>query len=235
MKHLINFLLLVVPFVSVTAQKTIDQGYVKMEITEATSDDPQMAMGLEMLKGSMAEIFFIEGKYKTTMNMMGGMIKMDNFVDTKTSKMDLLFDAMGSKMWVDTNLDEAKKNKPAQADMEDFKVEYNRDETKEILGYKAFKATITMPGSADMKVEGWVTDQIKTDANIIQGMEDLKLEGFPLEFSMINPQMRMTFKATDIKDSVDAGVFELKTGGYQKMTMEEFSKQMGAMGGGMGF
>lgn len=235
MKHLINLFLLLVPFVAVTAQKSLDKGYIKMEITEATSDDPQMAMGLEMMKGSETEIFFTKGKYMTTMNMMGGMIKMNNLVDTESNKMDMLFDAMGNKMWVDTNLDEAKKNKPTQ-DMSDYKVTYDREVTKEILGYKAFKTTISMPANPGMTVEGWVTDEIKTDANIIQGMEDLKLEGFPLEFSIVNsnPSMKMTFSAKDVKDSVDDKVFTLNTTGYTKMTMEEFSKQMGGMGG-MGF
>jgi len=234
MKHLINLFLLLVPFVAIDAQKTLDEGYVKMEITEATSDDPQMAMGLEMMKGSATEIFFMEGKYKTTMNMMGGMVKMENMVDTETNKMDMLMDAMGSKMWVNTDLDEAKKNKPANRNMEDFKVEYDKSDTKTILGYNAYKATITIPDQPGMSVEGYITEEIKTDANIIQGMEDLKLKGFPLEFSIVNPQMKMTFAATDIKDSVEKGVFILKTDGYKKMTMKEFTDAMGGMGG-MGF
>lgn len=232
MKHLINLFLMLVPFVAVTAQKNLDKGYVKMEITEATSDDPQMAMGLEMMKGSETEIFFTEGKYLTTMNMMGGMVKMSNLVNTESQKMDMLFDAMGNKMWIDSNLEEAKKNKPQ--DMSGYKVDYDKSQTKEIMGYTAYKTTISIPDDPSMTVEGWITDEIKTDANIIQGMEDLKLDGFPLEFSIVNPQMRMTFKATDIKDSVDASVFELNTTGYKKMTMEEFTKQMGGMGG-MGF
>ena len=234
MKHLINLFLLLVPFVAVTAQKSLEKGYVKMEITEATSEDPQMKMGLEMMKGSSTEIFFIKGKYKTSMNMMGGMIKMENVVDVDANKMDMLMDAMGNKMWVDTDLDEAKKNKPAQQNMEDFKVEYDKASTKEILGYKAYKATITMPNNAGMSVVGWVTEEIKTDANIIQGMEDLKLDGFPLEFSVVNPQMKLTFAATEIKETVDESVFTLKTDGYKKMTMKEFTDTMGGMGA-MGF
>ena len=234
MKHLINLFLLLVPFVALTAQTKIDKGYVKMEITDVVSDDPQMAMQLEMMKGSVTEIYFTEGKYKTTMNMMGGMIQMDNLVDVDANKMDMLFNAMGNKMWVDTNLDEAKKNKPATQNMEDFDVVYDKEQTKEILGYTAYKATIKIPNGQGMNVEGWITEDIKTDANIIQGMEDLKLKGFPLEFSIVGPQMKMTFSATEIKNTVADSEFELKTAGYTKMTMKEFSDAMGGMGG-MGF
>ncbi len=234
MKHLINLFLLLVPFVAVTAQESIDKGYVKMEITEVTSDDPQVAMQLEMMKGSVTEIYFTEGMYKTTMNMMGGMVTMENKVDVAANKMDMLFNAMGNKMWVDTNLDEAKKNKPVGQSMEEYKVEYDESQTKTILGYKAYKASITIPNGTGTTVEGWITEEIKTDANIIQGMEDLKLKGFPLEFSIVNPQMKMTFAATDIKNTVDDSVFVLKTDGYKKMTMKEFTDTMGGMGG-MGF
>jgi len=233
MKHLINLFLLLVPFVAITAQKTIDKGYVKMEITDVSSEDPQMAMGLEMMKGSVTEIFFMEGKYRTAMNMMGGMVKMDNMVDVSSNKMDMLFDAMGNKMWVDTNLDDAKKNKPSAQNMEDFKVDYDKSQTKKILGYNAYKATVSVPNGG-MTVEGWVTEDIKTDANIIQGMEDLKLQGFPLQFSIVSPQMKLTFAATEIKETVDENKFVLKTDGYKKMTMEEFTKTMGGMGG-LGF
>lgn len=235
MKHIINLFLLLVPFAAITAQKTIDKGYVKMEITEVSSDDPQAAMQLEMMKGTVTEVFFTEGKYKTSMSMMGGMVKMNNLIDTKTNTIDMLFDAMGNKMWVNTDLDKAKENKPSVQDMEGFKVEYDKSQTKTILGYNAYKATINSPDGQDMTIEGWVTEEIKTDANIIQGMEDLKLQGFPLEFSIINPQMKLTFAATDIKDSVDESEFVLNTDGYKKLTAEEFSEMMGAMGGGMGF
>ena len=234
MKHLINLFLLLVPFVAVTAQKKLDKGYVKMEITEATSDDPQMAMGLEMMKGSVTEIHFMDGKYKTVMNMMGGMVKMENLVEPETKKMDMLMDAMGNKMWVETNLDEAKQNKAGGQDMQDFKVEYDDTKRREILGYDSYMTTITIPSQPGMVVEGWITEEIVTDANIIQGMQDLKLKGFPLEFSIKNPQMTLTFAATDIKDSVDENVFILKTDGYKKMTMKEFTESMGGMGA-MGF
>ena len=235
MKHLINLFLLLTPFVAVTAQKTLSEGYVKMEITEVKSDDPQMAMGLEMMKGSVTEIHFMDGKYMTSMTMMGGMVKMNNLVETETKKMDMLMDAMGNKTWVETNLDEAKNSKAAGAqDMEDFKVEYDPTQKKKILDYNAYKATITIPSQPGMKVEGWITEDIKTDANIIQGMQDLKLKGFPLEFSITNPQMTLTFAATDIKESVDQSVFTLNTEGYKKMTMKEFTESMGGMGG-MGF
>lgn len=206
-----------------------------MELTDAKSDDPNMAMGIEMMKGTTTEIYFVDGKYMTEMSMMGGMVNMKNVVNTESKNMDMFMDAMGSKMWIETNMDEAKEmNKQNATDMSQLKVEYDKSQTKKILGYTAHKATINMPNNAG-KIEGWVTNEIITDANVIQGMEDLKLEGFPLEFTMNTPQMTLTFSTTDIKESVDKSKFDIKTDGYKKMTMEEFQKSMGGMGGGLGF
>lgn len=234
MKHFINLFLLLVPIVTISAQKTIDNGYVKLEITEVASDDPNTAAQLEMMKGMTTELFFSKEKYKTTMTMMGGMIRMNNIVDVETKNIDMLIDAMGQKLWVNTNTDKAKEGPGAQ-DMSDFKVEYDKTKTKDILGYSAYSATITSESNPGMTIEGWVTEDIKTDANIIQGMDDLKLQGFPLQFSVINSGATLTFSATEIKESVDDSVFVLKTDGYQKLTPEEFQEMMGAFGGGMGF
>lgn len=232
MKHLINLFLLLVPFVAVTAQKTIDEGYIKLEITEVTSEDKNMASQLKMMEGSITEVYFTDGKYRTSSNMMGGMAIMENHINVESRKVDMLFSMMGKKMWIDTNLDEAKQSKMGVQNVEDYKVEYDKSQTKEILGYSTYKVIITSDKQG-MSAEGWITEQIKTDANIIQGMEDLKLAGFPLELTISVSAMKskMTMAATEIKDTVDASSFVLKTDGYEKMTMKEFMDSMGGMMG----
>ena len=232
MKKILLSLLTILTFTSmITAQMT--EGYVKMEITEATSDDEQMAMGLAMLKGAVTEIFFKGDQHVSKMDMMGGMVKTTNLINKKDNSMDMLMDAMGSKIWVNSKLDEAQDQ--GQEAIKNAKITYDKADTKEIMGHKSYKFMISMPDMQGMSVTGYATDEIKTDANVIQGMNGLKLEGFPLQFTVVNPQMKMTMQTTDIKEAVDAKVFEISTEGYTKMTMEEFSKSMGGMGGGLGF
>jgi len=232
MKHLINLFLFLVPFVTVTAQKIIDEGYVKMEIIDVKSDKPELAMQLEMAKGSITEVFFTKGKYKTATNSMGGMFLMEDHVNVETKKRDLLTNLMGNKTWIDTNLEEENILNPDKLNEEDFTVEYDKTQTKDILGYKTYKVTITAKDKG-MSGEGWITDQIKTDANLIQGMKGLNLEGFPLEFTVTIPMMKgqVTVIATEIRDSVDESDFILKTDGYTKKTMKEFTDSMGGMSG----
>jgi hypothetical protein len=62
----------------------------------------------------------------------------------------------------------------------------------------------------------------------------LKLNGYLLEFTVNNPQMKMTMTTVEINDKVDESRMEMRTEGFQKITMQEFTQQMGA-GMGLGF
>lgn len=220
--------------ISLSAQKTLDKGSVKMEITSVSAEDPQMAMGLEMMKGSQTELFFKNDEYVTHMDMMGGMVKMQTHVEHAKNVMNLLFDMMGNKMWIESKLDEAQTAQQKEISSKS-KIEYDKNDTKEILGYKCYKMTVTNPEMEGMKVTGYVTEDIKTKANLIQGFQSLEFAGFTMEFTVGNPQFAMTMTAVEIKDTVDDSKFTYDTKGYKKMTMEEFQKSMGNMGGGLGF
>jgi len=234
MKKILFSLLTVLTFTYAVQAQTISEGVLSMEITEATSDDPQMSMGIGMLKGATTTISFKGKKSVTEMNMMGGMMVTKNYADQSTNEMNMLMEAMGSKIWVKENLDVAKE-KQKQSGLEDIKVTYDKSDTKEILGFKTYKATITIPaGKESMTVTGYVTEDIKTDATVIQGTEGLQLEGFPLEFTVNNPQMKLTISAVGFDKTVDDAVFTPKTEGYTQMSMDEFTKTVGGMGG-LGF
>lgn len=218
---------------SLTAQMT--EGVVTMEVTEATSDDQQMAMQLGMLKGATTTIYFTDKQSLTSMDIMGGMMVSKSYSNAANNTMDIMIDAMGNKVWVSSPLDEAKKLQQKEG-VDNAEVTYHKEETKEIMGYKAHKVTVTMPETqAGMSITGYVTDEIKTDATVINGAEGLNIDGFPLEFTVVTPQMTVTIAATDIKKEVDAAVFAPNTEGYQKMTMEQFTQSLGGMSGGLGF
>lgn len=233
-KIILSFLIAAMPMIGLFAQMT--KGYVKIEITEATSDNEQMAMGLEMMKGSETEYFFDAENYVTKMNMMGGMVSMENHINVKTKKMDMLMDAMGNKMWIDSNMDEAKAQGQGQLTNADVDIKYDKADTKVIQGMKAYKFSMKVPNpQMPMDIEGYITEEISSEGNLIQGMENVKFAGFPLEFTLKNQMMTLKMEATEVKKDVDASVFDLKTDGYKKMTLKEFQAAMGGMGGGMGF
>ena len=222
---------------SINAQN-LDQGSIKMEITDVSSDNEQVAAQLEMMKGAETEYFFNKDKSLVNANMMGGMIKIQSLVNNSDEHMTLLFDAMGQKMMVESTKKErdGAMGSEAKEMAESMNVTYDEKDTKEILGYKCIKATIDSGADSPMKFSMYVSKDIKANNKMIQGLQGIELDGFPLEYVMEMQEMKMTYSATDLKKTLDEKVFDVKTSGFQKMTFEEFTTQMGAFGGGgMGF
>ncbi len=240
MKNLILRSLLLSTFVFAfaftNAQKVLTEGYLKMEITDVASDDEQVAAMLQMMKGSQTEIHFKDGKNLSSMNMMGGMVQMKTLYDNKTEKMNMLMDMMGQKMNIESTKKEMEALNEEQAEQfEDFEVQYDDNDTKEILGYKCVKATIVDTKSKDAAFSMYVSKDVKADSKMLQGMQYFEIDGFPLELVVKQPQMTMTMTAVALEDKIDESVFQLDASGYTKMTFEEFMEKMGSMGGGMGF
>lgn len=224
--------------VQMFGQKIMDSGFIKMEMIEATSEDEQMAMGLEMLKGTETNYYFNKERSLVTQSMMGGMVEIATMTNKKENNIELFFNMMGNKTLVETTEDEMRKNQEGQqVNTDNMKIEYDRTDTKEIAGYKCYKATITNPEIKEnsMTISMYVSDEITASNKMIQTLNQFDLKGFPLEFAVNMENMKMVYSTTQIEKEFDASVFDFDKSGYQKLTMAEFQKQMGAMGGGMGF
>lgn len=222
---------------NISAQ-TLTSGSIKMEITEVNSDNEQMAAGLEMMKGMVTEYIFNEDYSMSSSDIMGGMVKTKSLVDNKTEEMTMLMDMMGNKMHVEsTKLEREKAQMGAEDMMDGVEIKYDDADTKTLLGFECTKATVTGIGGDEMNMSFtmYVAKDLKASSKMIQGMDKLSLEGFPLEYTLETDQMSMTYAATEIKKEISKDVFELKTAGYTKMSWDEFTEQMQAMGGGMGF
>lgn len=223
-----TFLFLLLTFWSY-GQKVLTEGLVKMEITTVNADDPQMAMQMEMMKGSKLDIFFKGEDYITDMNMMGGLMLMKNKINHKANKMDLFMDMMGQKIWIESNLDEV--STPEQKEMaEKSQIDYDKNDKKVILGYNCYKMTIQNLAMEGMKVTAYVTDEIKTKAKVIRGFESVEYQGFPLEFEVDNSMFTMKMETKSIEEKVKDSDLTVDTAGYKKMTMKEFQESFGGMG-----
>lgn len=222
---------------SVSAQKELSEVYIKMEITDVKSDNQEMAAMLEMMKGTETEVFYKDGKSLTKVNMMGGMVNIKNVVD-KEGNTDMYMDAMGNKMHVESTKLEAEKLKAENpSPMGDLTFEYDKEDTKTIAGYECYKMKATSEsGMGGLSLEGYITEDIKINASVIQGVDMADFPGFPLEYNInMGGQMNMIVTTVELKDGVETSVFDIDAAGYKKMTMEEFMGAMGGMGGGFGF
>lgn len=234
MRLLQTFLLLTAFFIgTINAQKEISEVYIKMEITDVKSDNPEMAQVLEMMKGTETEVFFKDGRSLTKVNMMGGMVNIKNIVD-KEGNTDMYMDAMGNKMHVESTKLEADKLKAESPNpMGDLEFSYDKADKKTIAGYDCYKMTAKPKGdSQGIEISGYITEDIKINASIIQGVDMSEFPGFPLEYNLnMGGQMNLIVTTVELKDNVDNGVFAIDNAGYKKMTMEEFMGAMGGMGG----
>jgi hypothetical protein len=234
-KNLLTLVFIASTYFLSFAQKSLSEGKIVMEISNVTSEDPQTAQMLEMMKGSQTEINFGKDGYSTKTSIMGGMVEVKTFTNTGSKQFDMLMDMMGQKMWIASNTDEMAKDDESKKVLESSKVVYNKEDKKVILGYNCYAMKLTTPENPDMTIAGYVTEEIKTNANIIQGFQAVKFDGFPMEYTVDTKAMKMTMSAKDIKDKSDAAAMVPKTDGYTKMTMEEFKQKMGGMGAGFGF
>ncbi len=226
--------LIAVLFTTNIFAQDLSSGVIIQELTEIKSDDPNMAAQLSMLKGSTNKVYFNEKQVLSSMDMMGGMMKMSTLTDRETGTGFMLFnmDMLGKKTKVDISADDVKKGKENTPDM---KVTYDKADTKVIAGYKCYKATISSPMMQGAEIIAYVTEELSITADIIQGVSGDLLSGFPLEYQMGAQGMSMVYTTVEIKKEVNASDFQLNTDGYETQTMEQFQKSMSAMGGGMGF
>lgn len=57
--------------------------------------------------------------------------------------MNMLFDVMGQKMWLESTLEESQTAQQKEIASKS-KIDYDKNDTKEILGYKCYKMTVTI-------------------------------------------------------------------------------------------
>lgn len=252
MKKLHAFLLLaflVFGTSNISAQKELKEGSITIGITELESSDPQAAAMAGMVKTSTMKYDFNALKTLMTANVMNGMIQMRVLVDNNTKATTMLMDMMGQKSMTNISAEEAKKSQDMEKmNLEDLPVDlsvtYDKKDTKEILGHKCFKANFNIKPKSeedakkmeevDFSITAYVTDQIKFPQAMIKQYEEMfgntgfKMTDFPLEctitFNDGKNNGKITLAATDIKRSLDNGVFELDTTGYEEKSIEEMMK-----------
>lgn len=224
--NLIGLLIFCLAATTGWSQKTFSEGSVKFEITDLSSDNPQVAGQLEMMKGSTMTIYVKGDQQLTSMNMMNGMMQQNMIMDKENNSMLMLMDMMGRKIKVEMPVDEN------EAEDVDVDIEYFEDDRKEIAGYDTYRAVMnTKTDGQDVKVETYITDAFEFDGQMIQNAPGSKqLRGMPLEFTVSQPEISMTFTAQEVLMEVDDSVFDIDASEYEEMAPEDLQNM-----GGMGF
>jgi hypothetical protein len=211
---------------TISAQKALSEALIKYEITDVTSD----AMEAQMMKGTEIKIAFNGTFSRLTMQMMGGMVEMDVITEMASEKSTMLMNMMGQKSMV--KQDKKEESEDAEVEKKDFDISYDKSDTKEIAGYKCYKATLVDKKTKE-KLDMYIAKKLEMPT--IKMADDMfpGLKGLPLEISMNAQGMGMTLTCMSLEEKVDKALFDIPEG-YTEMTPEEFEKSMGGMGG-LGF
>jgi hypothetical protein len=191
-------------------------GVVTYEMSMPDNEE-MAAMGTNTIK-----ISFNEKSSATQMDMMGGMISIKTISLDKTNVKGtrMLMDMMGKKYEV-TGESEGFGNADVGSLKDAESVTYDKKDTKEILGYKCYKAIVKMSN-------GTISNLFVTDAITPQGKADdkLKLTGFPLEIEVNSEKGKVIMLATAFDKEPSANCFTVPEG-YKKVTQEELQQELG--------
>jgi GLPGLI family protein len=200
------------------AQTKFSEGKVVYEISyEDTDIPPEYAA---MMPKEMTT-YIKKDKSRTDMSM--GMGMNQSFIyDYKGRTMTMLMDVMGRKISVKNNeADVVKENKKKTKGYEVHKT----GRTKDIAGYPCKHAEVkTKDGMFDLYYTNAIEVKDSEWANEYEG-----IDGFPMQYSAKENDMKMTFTATNVSmEKVPDATFAIPEE-YKPMSMEEMMK---AFGGG---
>ena len=218
MKNLKKLAFIAFAIVSTQFYAQTKTGAVTYEMTMPDNEE-MAAMGTNTIK-----ISFDEKSSATQLDMMGGMISVKTISMDKNNPKDtrMLMEMMGKKYEV-TGEAEGFANTDVASLKDAESVTYDKKATKEILGYKCYKALVTMNS-------GVVNTFYVTDAIAVQSLptDKLKLTGFPLEVEVNSEKGKVVLLATSVDKAPSVSCFTVPEG-YKKVTQEELQQELGGM------
>ncbi|OQA02176.1 MAG: hypothetical protein BWY70_00107 [Bacteroidetes bacterium ADurb.Bin408] len=205
---------------SAQAQKLFS-GTIEYEITYPDADlDPATAASLPK-----SLTMTISGK-KSRVDMTQGVMNIIKINNAETNSSVSLLDIMGQKYALKTSKEELEK---ALNEMPKAKITVT-EETKEIAGYKATKATIvfTNEDGTETTEEIYFSPEIGGENfNFDTPYKDIK--GGLLQYSVESSDIKMLFTAKEIKSKkIKDTMFMIPTD-YQEVTAEELQNIFGGM------
>jgi len=215
-KNLILLLGLLITVNTATAQKKLKNGRIDYQVTEIKSEKP----GATMLQGMEMNLYFKGDMHKLEISTMGGMINMATITDLAATTHVTMVNMMGRKMKV--SADTLPKTRPTT----DYTVTYERDNIKKIADYPCYKAI--MKSTDGVTMTAYVTNKIKARhpyfVQLFSG-----LEGWPMEYTIENNGMKMTFTAQAVSRDIDTDGIFVVPNDYEEKTPEEFKAAMGGI------
>lgn len=198
------------------------EGHLKYAI-DIQGDDPQVEMMKSFFANATMDMYFTENFSRVDMNM-GSMMNTKTITDLKKEESLTLMSGMMGKIATRTSLaEQAEIDEDEELEMDVELV----DESKVIQGLNCKKAIVTTEDGQELEL--WYTNDIEVKDKRGLNMANRKgMPGFPVEFSMQQGPMLMSFSLSEYNKKVKGkDVFDMTIpDGYVEKTAEEL-QQMG--------
>lgn len=204
--------------------KDMDKGFIMYEIAEVDGG----GMEAMMMKGSTQTIYFDEEVSLMDMNVMNGMMRTRVYTPVDRKSGTMLMDGLLGKLKI--NMTEEDLSKKEEDSPTEYNIKYDKSDTRKIAGYECYRAEFQNEEGIPV-MEAWITEELPIEQSPLKSLYK-SLEGFPLEYQVIQDEMTITYQATEVSNKIPKGTFDIPTNGYKEMTMEEFEAMMGNMQGG---
>jgi len=213
MKNLFAFALSAIIGLTAFAQ----EGHLKYAI-DIKGDDPQVEMMKSFFAGATMEMYFADNFSRVDMNM-GSMMTTKTIIDLKKEETLTLMSGMMGKIATTTQLEDINTEENPKLDIELI------DESKEIIGLKCKKAIVTTEEGDELEM--WYTNDIEVkDKRGLSMLNQNGIPGFPVEFSMQQGPMLMSFTLSEYNKKIKSkNVFDMTIPeGYIVKTAEELQE-----------
>ncbi|MEM7105197.1 MAG: hypothetical protein AAF502_18815 [Bacteroidota bacterium] len=204
------------------AQKTLVEGAVSYVVTEVSGDGMEAAM----MRGSEQTFFFSDDYQKMDVQLLNGSVHVQVISENNGNNSLVMMDGLMGKVMVRSDESSAKNNMV----IPNYEITYNKNDKRKIAGFDCHKATLIAPDGSIFIF--YVTDQIKPKNSFVQKMFK-GLIGFPLEYTLNREGLKLTYKAQNVIDEYDKGVFNPTTQGFKEVTPDQWQKMFGKLDLGM--
>ena len=203
--------------------------HVKFKVSDIQAADPGTAQQIEaVFKTMKLDIYNNDAVTISNIDMMNGMSNTKVYYYSAKESTVTCMDIMGQKIKVVPTAEEIKSMK-AESDAKKTEVKKIDGDTKQFAGYSCQRYIVTTDGTTyDM----YVAPDLKIGTKTIQGLESVKLDGFPLEYTVDFGGNKVTITAESVEKDFDTSKIAEPTGKYKEMNFTDFKAQMGGMMGG---
>ncbi|MEN0003415.1 MAG: hypothetical protein AAF798_04705 [Bacteroidota bacterium] len=203
---------------SLMGQASFTKGVLTYKVTEVDAEDYR----LNMLNGLEVDIHFTPQRQLTTMSALFGMVSQKVLIQKMEQTVDLFSSMMGRNYHVQFTPEDQQKKEDVKSS-----IQYFPKETKQIAGYTTYKAIVTnTKGDKVRTYELYITEDLVLDVEVmrdVDGLEDLK--GLPLQYTINNPKLKLTFSATAVQQKIDLSVFDFDQTGYETISPKEMKEK----------